>query len=101
WSSSASIVEWSLKNSDFDVEQFASKDGCGTRHSVRRTATANAVASNRQPARQEEWALLARSKRGGRKPTRGPRRQRSGRRLPCRAAAHALPTGTTTGAKTF
>ena len=83
WSSSASIVEWSLKNSDFDIEQFVSKDGCGTRHSVRRTAMATAVASNRQPARQEEWA--------GRKPTRGPRRQRSGRRLPCRAAAHALP----------
>ena len=28
WSSSASIVEWSLKNSDFDIEQFVSKDGC-------------------------------------------------------------------------
>src|SRR3954465_5483794 len=43
--------------------------------------------ANRQPPRHEGWALLARSKRGGRKPARGPRRQRSGRRLPCRAAA--------------
>ena len=43
WSSSASIGEWSLKNSDFDIEQFVSKDGCGTRHSVRRTATAERI----------------------------------------------------------
>jgi hypothetical protein len=31
------------RNSDFDIEQFVSKDGCGTRHSVRRTATAERI----------------------------------------------------------